>query len=44
MCGIAGEIRFDAAPDADGVLRATRALAHRGPDAEGFFTEGAAAL
>jgi len=44
VCGIAGEIRFDAAPDADGVLRATRALAHRGPDAEGFFTEGAAAL
>ncbi len=44
MCGIAGEIRFGAPPDEAGVQRATRALAHRGPDAEGFFTSGPAAL
>ncbi len=44
MCGIAGEIRFDAAPDAAAVARMAGALVHRGPDAEGFFTEGPAAL
>ena len=44
MCGIAGEIRFGERPDAEGVRRATRALAHRGPDAEGFYTDGQAAL
>ena len=44
MCGIAGEIRFGERPDAEGVRRATRALAHRGPDAEGFYTDGLAAL
>jgi len=44
MCGIAGEIRFDAAPDAAAVARMAGALAHRGPDAEGFFTAGPAAL
>jgi asparagine synthase (glutamine-hydrolysing) len=44
MCGLAGEVRFGNPPDAAGVARATRALAHRGPDAESFFTEGPAAL
>lgn len=44
MCGIAGEIRFDRSPDADAVRRMTDSLAHRGPDAEGFFTDGPAAL
>ncbi len=44
MCGIAGEIRFDAAPDAAAVARMAGAIVHRGPDAEGFFTEGPAAL
>ena len=44
MCGIAGEIRLDAAPDADAVRRMTAALRHRGPDAEGFHCDGPAAL
>lgn len=44
MCGIAGEIRFDASPDEDGVRRMAMALIHRGPDAEGYFNEGPAAL
>ena len=44
MCGIAGEVSFGAPPDVDAVRRATRCLAHRGPDAEGFFVEGPAAL
>ncbi len=44
MCGIAGEIRFDAAPDAEAVARMAAALVHRGPDAGGLFAEGPAAL
>src|SRR5580704_15257624 len=44
MCGIAGEIRLDGAPDAAAVARMATALRHRGPDAEGLFTEGPAAL
>ncbi|HEX8910700.1 MAG TPA: asparagine synthase-related protein, partial [Anaeromyxobacteraceae bacterium] len=44
MCGIAGEVRFDRAPDAAALRRMAGALAHRGPDAEGFFEEGPAAL
>jgi asparagine synthase (glutamine-hydrolysing) len=44
MCGICGEVSFGAAPDAEGVRRAARTLAHRGPDAEGFFFDGPAAL
>src|SRR5260370_39225725 len=44
MCGIAGEVRFDRPPDANAVRRMTDALSHRGPDAEGFFTDGPAAL
>ncbi|MBS2025976.1 MAG: asparagine synthase (glutamine-hydrolyzing), partial [Deltaproteobacteria bacterium] len=44
MCGLTGEVRFDRAPDAQAVRRASDAIAHRGPDAEGFFTEGPAAF
>ncbi len=44
MCGIAGEINLLQAPDLEGVRRMTRALTHRGPDADGFFIEGPAAL
>jgi asparagine synthase (glutamine-hydrolysing) len=44
MCGIAGDVALFGVPDAEGVRRAARALAHRGPDAEGFFVEGPAAL
>ena len=44
MCGICGDVDLSGPPDAEGVRRAARALAHRGPDAEGFFTEGPAAL
>ncbi len=44
MCGICGDVALLAAPDVDGVRRAARAIAHRGPDAESFFFEGPAAL
>jgi asparagine synthase (glutamine-hydrolysing) len=44
MCGICGDVDLGGAPDAEGVRRAARALAHRGPDAEGFYAEGPAAL
>jgi len=41
MCGIAGVLYADAArPATPGVLEAmSAAIAHRGPDAEGFFTD-----
>src|SRR4051812_34535368 len=44
MCGICGDVDLTRVPDADSVGRMARAIAHRGPDAEGFFFEGAAAL
>ncbi len=44
MCGIAGELRFDRAPDLAAVRRMADALRHRGPDAEGFHGDGRAAL
>ncbi len=44
MCGIAGEVRFDAPPDRETVRRMGASLAHRGPDAEGFWADGPAAL
>src|SRR5262245_49492303 len=44
MCGITGEVWLNGAPDADAVRRMTRALVHRGPDAEGIFTVGEVAL
>lgn len=37
MCGIAGEVRFDAAIDRERVLAMTAALRHRGPDAESTY-------
>ena len=41
MCGIAGIVRFDGAPADQGALRRMAdALAHRGPDGEGFYTAG----
>src|SRR4030081_2488225 len=44
MCGICGEVDLAGAPDPEAVRRAARAIAHRGPDAEGFFFDGSAAL
>ena len=44
MCGICGEVSFGAPPDVEGVRRASRAIAHRGPDAEGFHTDGPASF
>ena len=41
MCGIAGILRVDAAaPDGAALRGMTAALAHRGPDGDGFFEEG----
>jgi asparagine synthase (glutamine-hydrolysing) len=45
MCGIAGLIASPgASPDRMVLTKMTRALAHRGPDAEGIVIEGAAGL
>src|SRR5256885_311328 len=44
MCGICGDVDLSAAPDEAAVRRMARALLHRGPDAEGFFVDGPAAL
>ncbi|OOB90092.1 N-acetylglutaminylglutamine amidotransferase [Rathayibacter sp. VKM Ac-2630] len=45
MCGIAGEIRTDGAEaDRDVVGRMTAALAARGPDGEGLWSDGPVAL
>jgi asparagine synthase (glutamine-hydrolysing) len=44
MCGIAGILHFDGAPVDERTLRAmSDALRHRGPDADGVFSDGAAA-
>jgi asparagine synthase (glutamine-hydrolysing) len=44
MCGLAGILHFDGAPVERGALRRMAdALRHRGPDAEGFFEDSAAA-
>ncbi|MGH7816812.1 MAG: asparagine synthase (glutamine-hydrolyzing), partial [Candidatus Binatia bacterium] len=41
MCGITGILNLNAEPVSSVVLRKmTDALAHRGPDGEGFYTEG----
>lgn len=41
MCGITGIRRFDGTPVDKGILHAmTSLLVHRGPDAEGFWTNG----
>lgn len=44
MCGICGLLSADRPPDGNALRRMTAALAHRGPDAEGFFAEGPVAL
>src|SRR5213594_3636083 len=45
MCGIAGLITAGPRPDtAELVRRMTAALAHRGPDGEGYWVDGEAAL
>ena len=41
MCGIAG---FWGGGDREALVAMTTALAHRGPDAEGFFLDDAVAL
>jgi asparagine synthase (glutamine-hydrolysing) len=45
MCGIAGIIQFDGRPaDAEALGRMNGMLAHRGPDGDGFFVQGAVGL
>src|SRR5882762_8399694 len=45
MCGIAGILNFKNEPaDESAIRRMTEAMAHRGPDAVGFFSEGSIAL
>lgn len=45
MCGIAGVLNLDGKPAlAETVKRMTDAIAHRGPDGEGCFVEGAIGL
>jgi asparagine synthase (glutamine-hydrolysing) len=45
MCGICGELRFDqSAPDREVLQRMTARLARRGPDHEGFYSDGALAF
>ena len=45
MCGIAGVLSFDGEPASPVILRQmSDAIRHRGPDAEGFFVEGAIGL
>src|SRR2546428_13574986 len=45
MCGICGDVDLaGGAPDAEGVRRAARAIAHRGRDAEASFSDGPAGL
>jgi len=45
MCGIAGLVNLDGAPaDAAVVARMTNAIAHRGPDGEGRYLDGAVGL
>ena len=45
MCGIAGIFHRDGRPVDPGLLRCmTRSLAHRGPDGEGTWHEGATGL
>ena len=45
MCGIAGIFNVNGAPASPAVLRhMTDAIAHRGPDGEGFYTDGFVAI
>src|SRR4051812_49577940 len=45
MCGLAGILHLDGAPASHAIIaRMTDAVAHRGPDAEGYLVEGPIAL
>src|SRR5256712_13202508 len=44
MSAFGGDVDLAGAPDAEGVRRPARAIAHRGPDAEAFFFDGPAGL
>jgi len=44
MCGICGLVSAERAPDIEAVKRMSSQLVHRGPDDDGLFCEGAAAL
>src|SRR5436190_4579047 len=45
MCGIAGYVKLDGGPGAVSIIRRmTDAIAHRGPDGEGFWVDGPVAL
>jgi len=45
MCGIAGELRFDGvAPERTSIERMKTRLARRGPDGEGFWSDGPVAF
>src|ERR1019366_664418 len=45
MCGICGELRFDhASPDMAALQRMTARLARRGPNHEGYYSDGALAF
>src|ERR687885_676038 len=44
MCGIAGRISWSTPPQRDTISAMMAALAHRGPDADGLYAEGPAAL
>ncbi len=45
MCGICGELRLDGgSPDMEAVRRMTERLALRGPDHEGYYSEGSLAF
>jgi asparagine synthase (glutamine-hydrolysing) len=45
MCGVAGLLNLDGTSSSRAIVeRMTAALAHRGPDGEGYFTDGAVGL
>jgi asparagine synthase (glutamine-hydrolysing) len=45
MCGIAGSFQFSNSPQNPEIIRKmTACIAHRGPDADGYFVEGPVAL
>ena len=45
MCGIAGILKYKGRPAGESVIRRiTDAIAHRGPDSDGFYTEGSLAF
>jgi asparagine synthase (glutamine-hydrolysing) len=44
MCGICGVVALGLPPERETVARMTQALAHRGPDGEGFYVAEGVAL